>query len=104
MKRVTRAKRKTGKSKVIKRDVENREQRIGNRKRFIVVEEHKASLAHFLSTEMSQRYGTPPGRERVVSRGFREILDVWSADASRESLQELSSDHAGGIHTNCTSR
>ena len=76
MKRVTRAKRKRGKSKVIKRDVENREQRIGNWNRFIVVEENKASHAHFLSTEMSQRYGTHPGRERVVSGGFREILDV----------------------------
>ena len=29
----------------------------------------------------------------VVSEGFREILNVWSSDASRESLQEPSSDH-----------
>ena len=71
----------------------SREQRIGNWDRFIVVEENKASLAHFLSTEMSQRYGTHPGRELVVSGGFREILKVWSSDASRESLLELSSDH-----------
>ncbi|XP_044174163.1 uncharacterized protein LOC122957784 [Acropora millepora] len=42
---------------------------------------------------MSQRYGTHPGRELVVSGGFREILKVWSSDASRESLQELSLDH-----------
>ena len=28
----------------------------------------------------------------MVSGGFREILNVWSSDASRESLQELSSD------------
>ena len=82
-----------GKSKGIRRDVASREQRIGNWDRFIVVEENKASLAHFLSTEMSQRYGTHPGRELVVSGGFREILKVWSSDASRESLQELSSDH-----------
>ena len=93
IKGVTRAKRKRGKSKGIRRDVESREQRIGNWDRFIVVEENKASLAHFLSTEMSQRYGTHPGRELVVSGGFREILNVWSSDASRESLQELSSDH-----------
>ena len=93
IKRVTRTKRKRGKSKGIRRDVESREQRIGNWDRFIVVEENKASLAHFLSTEMSQRYGTHPGRELVVSGGFREILNVWSSDASRESLQELSSDH-----------
>lgn len=93
IKGVTRAKRKTGKSKGIRRDVASREQRIGNWDRFIVVEENKANLAHFLSTEKSQRYGTHPGRELVVSGGFREILKVWSSDASRESLQELSSDH-----------
>ena len=93
IKGVTRAKRKTGKSKGIRRDVASREQRIGNWDRFIVVEENKASLNHFLSTEMSQRYGTHPGRELVVRGGFREILKVWSSDASRESLQELSSDH-----------
>ncbi|KAK2554918.1 hypothetical protein P5673_023601 [Acropora cervicornis] len=93
IKGVTRAKRKTGKSKGIRRDVASREQRIGNWDRFIVVEENKANLAHFLSTEISQRYGTHPGRELVVSGGFREILKVWSSDASRESLQELSSDH-----------
>ena len=29
----------------------------------------------------------------MVSGGFREILKVWSSDGSRESLQELSSDH-----------
>ena len=63
VKGVTRAKRKRGKSKVFRRDVESREQRIGNWDRFTVVEENKANLAHFLSTEMSQRYGTYPGRE-----------------------------------------
>ena len=63
VKGVTRAKQKRGKSKVFRRDVESREQRIGNWDRFTVVEENKASLAHFLSTEMSQRYGTHPGRE-----------------------------------------
>ena len=100
---VTRAKQKRGKSKVIERDVENRAHRIGNWDRLIVVEENKTRLAHFLSTEIS-RYGTHPGHERVVSGGFREILNVWSSNASRESLQELSLDHAGGRHTNCTSR
>ena len=63
--------------------------------RFIVIEENKASLAHFLSTKMSQRYGTHRGRELVVSGGLREILNMWSSDASRESLQglQLSPDH-----------
>lgn len=88
-----RAKRKGGKSKGIRRDVESREQRIGNWDRFIIIEENKASLADFLSTEMSQRYGTHPRRELVVSGGFKEILKVWSSNASREDLQELSSNH-----------
>ena len=84
---VTRAKRKRGKSEGIRRDVESREQRIGNWDRFIVVKENKASLAHFLLTEMSQHYGTHPGHELVVSVGFIEILNVWplDVDASRES-------------------
>ena len=51
IKGVTRAKRKRRKSKGIRRDVESRGQRIGNWDRFIVVEEDKASVAHFLSTE-----------------------------------------------------
>ena len=42
---------------------------------------------------MSQRYETRPGRELVVSGGFIEILNVWSSYVSRESQQELSSDH-----------
>ena len=88
-----REKRKDGKSKGIRRDVESREQRIANWDRFIVVEENKASLAHFLSTEMTQRYEAHPRRELVVSGGFNEILKVWSSNTSREDLQELSSDH-----------
>ena len=63
--------------------------------RFIVSEESKASLAYFRSTEMSQRYGKHPGNELVVSGGFREILNMWSSHASRESLQGLSLDHEG---------
>ena len=66
---------------------------IGNWDRFIVFEESKASLVHFLSTEMPQRYETHPKRELAVSGRFREILNVWSSDESRESLQELSSNH-----------
>ena len=38
--------------------MESKEQLIGNWDRFIVVENNKARLAHFLSTEMSQRYAT----------------------------------------------
>ena len=63
-------------AKVLEETWASREQRIGNWDRFIVVEENKASLNHFLSTEMSQRYGTHPGRELVVRGGFREILKV----------------------------
>ena len=82
IKGVTRAKRKTGKSKGIRRDVESREQRNSNRDRLNVVDEKKARLAHFLLSEMSQRKGTHPGRELVVIGGFIEILNVWSSDAS----------------------
>ena len=82
IKEVTRAARKTEKSKGIRRDVESREQRNSNRDRLNVVDEKKARLAHFLLTEMSQRKGTHPGRELVVCGGFIEILNVWSSDAS----------------------
>ena len=70
IKGVTRAKRKTGKSKGIRRDVASREQRIGNWDRFIVVKENKASLAHFLSLKC----------HNVMGR----ILDVswWLAEGS----------------------
>ena len=91
IKGVTRAKRKRGKSKGIRRDVESREPWIGNWDSFIVVEENKASqIAHFLSAEMSQCWGTHPGRELVASGGFREILNMWSSDVSRELLQPAS--------------
>ena len=39
-----------------------------------------------LSLKISQRYETHLGRKLVVSGGFREILNVWSWDASRESM------------------
>ena len=79
IKGVTRAKQKTGKSKGIRRDVASREQRIGNWDRFIVIEESKASLAHFLSTEMSQRYGTHPGRERNWDEAPNGVVVVFVA-------------------------
>ena len=50
--------------------MESMEQRIGNWDRFLVVEENKARLAHFLSTKMSRGYGTHPGRELVGSQRF----------------------------------
>ena len=66
--------REESRSEVIRRDAESREQRIGKWDRFIVVEENKASLADFLSTEMSQRYRTHP------------VLDVsgWVAAGSEK--------------------
>ena len=89
----TRSKRKGGKSRGIRRNVESREQRIGDWNRFIVLEDNKASLAHFLSTEMSQSYNAHPHRELVVSGGFNDILKVWSSDMSREDLRGLASNH-----------
>ena len=72
----TRSKRKGGKSKGIRRSVESRCQRIGDWDRFIVLEDNKASLAHFLSTDMSQGHNAHPRRELVVSGGFIDILKV----------------------------
>ena len=63
----TRDKRKEKKSTGIRRNVDNRDQRIGNWERFIILEDNKASLAHFLSTEISESYSAPPGRELVIN-------------------------------------
>lgn len=89
IKESARLKRKGGKTKGIRKDVESREQRIGSWDKFIVVEENKGSLAHFLSTEISERYEPHPPRELVVSGGFNAILRVWSS--TREDLRGLSS-------------
>jgi hypothetical protein len=48
----TRAKRKGGKGKGIKRKVESRDQKIGTWDRFVSLDENKASLAHFLCTQL----------------------------------------------------
>ncbi|CAH3177448.1 unnamed protein product [Porites evermanni] len=69
------------------------DQRIGNWERFIILEDNKASLAHFLSTEISESYRAPPGRERVINGGFKDTLKVWSSDTSRQDIRELASDH-----------
>ena len=67
--------------------------RIGNWERFIILEDNKASLAHFLSTEISESYSAPPGRELVINGGFKETLKVWSSDTLRQDVRELASDH-----------
>ncbi|XP_066016091.1 uncharacterized protein, partial [Pocillopora verrucosa] len=56
-------------------------------------QDNKASLAHFLSTEISESYSAPPGRELVINGGFKEPLKVWSSDTSRQDVRELASDH-----------
>ena len=73
--------------------MDNRDQRIGNWERFIILEDNKASLAHFLSTEISESYSAPPGRELVINGGFKDTLKVWSSDTSRQDIRELASDH-----------
>ncbi|CAH3140279.1 unnamed protein product [Porites evermanni] len=50
-------------------------------------------LAHFLSTEISESYSAPPGRELVISGGFKDTLRVWSSDTSRQDIRQLASDH-----------
>ena len=89
----TRDKRKEKKNTGIRRNVDNRDQRIGNWERFIILEDNKASLAHFLSTEISESYSAPPGRELVINGGFKDTLKVWSSDTSRQDIRELASDH-----------
>ena len=73
----TRDKRKEKKSTGIRRNVDNRDHRIGNWERFIILEDNKARLAHFLSTEISESYSAPPGRELVINGGFKDTLKVW---------------------------
>ena len=51
----TRRKRKGGKSKFIRSNVESQEQRIGDWGRFIVLEDNKASLAHFFVCENGKK-------------------------------------------------
>ena len=72
-------KRKGGKKKGIRKEVESRDQRIGNWDKFITTEEKKRSLTNFVSTR----------RELVVSGGFKEVRRSWSS--VREDLQGLSS-------------
>ena len=63
-----------------------------NWERFIILEDNKASLAHFLSTEISENYSAPPGRELVISGGFKDTLKVWSSNTLRQDIRELASD------------
>ena len=67
--------------------------RIGNWERLIILEDNKASLARFVSTEISESYSASPGRELVINGGFKETLKVWSSDTSRQDVRELASDH-----------
>ena len=89
----TRAKCKGGESRGIRRNVESRDQRIGYKERFIVVEDNKASLTHFLSTEISRSCNAHPRRELVLIGGFSDILKVWSSDVTREGFEGLASNH-----------
>ena len=83
----TRDKRKEKKSTGIRRNVDTRDQRIGNWERFIILEDNKASLAHFLSTEISESYSMPPGQELVINGGFKDTLKVGSSDISRQDMR-----------------
>ena len=85
----TRIKRKGGKKKGIRKEVESRDQRIGRGDKFITTEENKRSLTNFVSTEISESYERHPRRELVVSGGFKEVRRSWSS--VREDLQGLSS-------------
>ena len=77
-----RDKRKEKKSTWIGRNVDNRDQRIENLERFIILEDNKASLAHSLLTKISESYSASLGRELVINGGFKDTLKVWSSDTS----------------------
>lgn len=89
----TRDKRKVKKSKGIRRNVDNRDQGIGNWENFISLEDKEASLAHFHSTEILESYSAPPGRDLVINGAFKDTVKVWSSDTSRQDIRELASDH-----------
>ena len=81
IKGVTRDKGKEMKSTGIRRNVDNRDQRMGNWERFIL-EDNMTSLAHFLSTEISESSSAPPGQEVLINEDFKDTLKVWSSDTS----------------------
>ena len=66
--------------------MDNRDPRIGNWERFIILEDNKASLAHILRTEISESSSAPPGRELVINGGFKDTLKLWSSDTSRQDI------------------
>ena len=81
IKGVTRDKGKEMKSTGIRRNVDNRDQRMGNWERFIL-EDNMTSLAHLLSTEISESSSAPPGQEVLINEDFKDTLKVWSSDTS----------------------
>ena len=89
----TRTKRKGGKQKGIRKNVESKEQKIGKWERFIAADKNKASLTNILSTEISRTYPPQPGRELVLSGGFLDILEVWSSCETRNDFSGLASNH-----------
>ena len=86
----TRAKRKKGRGKGIKRKVESREQKIRSWERFISLDENKASLTHFLCIQLSERCQLTSGQELVLSGGFNDAKKVWSSTG--EDVSRLESD------------
>ena len=73
----TRMKRKGGKKKGIRKEVESRDQRIGNWDKFITTEENKRSLTNFVSTEISESYERHPRRELVVGHLLEKIFRAY---------------------------
>lgn len=78
-----RDKRKEKKSIGIRRNVDNRDQGIGNWERVIILEDNKVSLVYFFSIEISESYSAFFGRELVINGGFKDILKVWLFDILR---------------------
>ena len=84
-------KRKLGKDKGIKRNVDSRVQKICNWDSFIILDENKETLANFLCTTLSQTYQGNPRKELVLSGGFSHPMKVCSS--TERDLEGVASDH-----------
>lgn len=88
----TREKRKNDKVRGVKRNVEDREQKIGNWEKFIILDSDKASLVNFLCSEVSQQYCSAPRKELILGGGFSDVHEVWSSCADTD-VASLSASH-----------
>ena len=78
--------------KAIRRNVQSRSQCIGQWERFISMDDNKASLAAFLSTELANKFQDDRQRELVLSGGFPDPGKVWTS-SMRDVTHLTASEH-----------